>query len=635
MPHGRKLRRPAAARTVVEVVVERPAKRRRSQRTAAMLEAAARTKQGWVARVTQRADREYDAGRGRIDWEAVATELGLPLIGCLHLFDASLSKVPVRSLPAMADWSKDDVDALRAFVSDNIDVLSGDEWRLAGVYMNARYSDCLRAYRQCGQVRMTDDMHASIAKCRESGMEWGEIYEQFPLYSNSAVLCHAFNSHTARFSGRKEPGTTFTRWEPAETERVREIIEQTYTLGRQRATVDAIASEFPDKDAVSDDPAESKAGRWTDEDMARVVDLVEGYRGSSVDWEAVGMKMGRTARSCLQKYGALHIQMQVEPQARHADAVAEEVRRQLESGPAVDWTRVSWAVGLSELDCLEICRIDDGKARWVYDPDTFSHETADRLKAFIAENYPPPTPLNTHAVSNYLWIDIKDCVRLIQLVTGEFKWTPGLYSRVIELHDQGMSFKEIARQISPYLTESRVRTCYHRIVGPRQVAVLTPEERQRGRAIIDANAGKIPYVKIRDLVREAISRPGVTVNIAGFTDGYASCHPYYRGRLEAMDRDRIFGDIESGAATAPDIARELDLPSVLLYKERRKRETERFSRRWTEREETQLLEILRNHRRPFNWDFIAAQVGTKSAQQCQGRRAHLVKNGRLDPKAGY
>ncbi|KAJ2779810.1 hypothetical protein H4R18_003805 [Coemansia javaensis] len=37
---------------------------------------------------------------------------------------------------------------------------------------------------------------------------------------------------------------------------------------------------------------------------------------------------------------------------------------------------------------------------------------ADRMEAFIAEHYPPPAAPNSNAVSNYVWVDINDCIRM-------------------------------------------------------------------------------------------------------------------------------------------------------------------------------------------------------------------------------
>ncbi|KAJ2776357.1 hypothetical protein H4R18_005709 [Coemansia javaensis] len=365
MPPVRRSRRLAAAttRTIVEVVIERPAARPPVRSTAEKLAAAAATARSWRARVTECADRAYSAERGRIDWEAVAAELGLPLIGCLHMFDASLSKVQVRALPAAADWSVDDGRAMADFVSDNFGTLAGDVWRLAGVYMNTSEADCLASYRRLSSDGMAVGVCESIQKCREDGMSWGDIHKMFPVYKSASTLRRG--------------------WTPAENERIKEIVMQHHAPSYSLPAIDVAMREFPNK------------------------------------------------------------------------PLSQGVQRQHDLGLGVDWTKVSWVVGLSEIKCLELCRFSEGKARWTYDPDMFCQVTADRMEAFIAKHYPPPAAPNFNAVSNYMWIDINDCIRMAQLLRGEFEWTDEARARMIRMREQGMTYKEIARQLSPNLTADK------------------------------------------------------------------------------------------------------------------------------------------------------------------------------------
>ncbi|KAJ2776348.1 hypothetical protein H4R18_005713 [Coemansia javaensis] len=351
MPPVRRSRRlGTAARTVVEVVIERPAARPLARSTADRLAAAAATARSWRARVTECADRAYDAERGRIDWKTVATELGLPLIGCLHMFDVSLSTIAVRQLPGPDDWSKDDKRAMAEFVADNLGTLAGDVWRLAGVYMNASEADCLAAYRCLKHSKITAGVREAIQRYREDGMSWGDIYAIFPP------------------------------------------------------------------------------------------------------------QLWLSSLKC------------TEPEQEHVGAVNQEAQRQYESGLGVDWAAVSQAVGLSELECLELCRFSEGKDRWTYDPDTFCRDTADRMEAFIAEHYPPPAAPNFNAVSNYMWIDINDCIRMAGMLRGDFEWTDEAKARVARMREQGVSRKEIARQLSPNLTKDRVSHCIRRMKNKDQIA---------------------------------------------------------------------------------------------------------------------------------------------------------------------
>ncbi|KAJ2357642.1 hypothetical protein GGF43_001338, partial [Coemansia sp. RSA 2618] len=133
-------------------------------------------------------------------------------------------------------------------------------------------------------------------------------------------------------------------------------------------------------------------------------------------------------------------------------AVSHEVQRQYEHYQRVDWAAVAKAVGRSERECLEASQFSTDKARWIYDPDTFSWETADRMTLFIEQNYPKPLPVNYTAVSNFMWIDINDCIKMASLLRGEIEWTDEVISKVVELREQGMTYKNIAKQLSPNLT---------------------------------------------------------------------------------------------------------------------------------------------------------------------------------------
>ncbi|KAJ2785462.1 hypothetical protein H4R18_000545 [Coemansia javaensis] len=462
MPPVRRSRRLAAAtRTVVEVVVERRTARPPARSTANRLAAAAATARSWRARVTECADRAYDAERGRIDWEAVAAELRLPLIGCLHMFDASLSAVAVRQPPDPGDWPVDDEHAMADFVADNFGTLAGDVWRLAGVYMNTREADCLAAYRRLKGVKMTAGVHESIKKFREDGVSWREIYKMFPVHKNLVALQSGFRCVKRNCQRVPDTKKTPAKWTQAETERIKEIVRQHYHV-------------------------------------------------------------------------MIRCQKAFEPQQEHVDAVNQEVQRQRESGLDIDWVAVSWAVGLSELDCLELCRFSEGKARWTYDPDTFSQEMADRMEAFIAEHYPPPAAPNFNAVSNYMWIDINDCIRMAGMLRGEFEWTDEARARVVRMREQGMTYKEIARQL-----------------------------------IVDENSGKVSFLDVAELVKRAF------VGTKSMT--------------EAADKDQIARDILSGATTAAEVARRLDVPTTLVTRMVGKFQSRMHSKIWTSQETEQLL----------------------------------------------
>ncbi|KAJ2770345.1 hypothetical protein IWQ56_002197 [Coemansia nantahalensis] len=118
-----------------------------------------------------------------------------------------------------------------------------------------------------------------------------------------------------------------------------------------------------------------------------------------------------------------------------ADAIDTVVQKQLACGSGVDWEKASQAVGLNVRRWLELCRVDEGKGRWIYHPDTVSWTPAKRMEAFIADNYPAPAVPNFRAVSNYLWIDMDDCIRMFDVLRGKIMWTDELKAWAVEMRE--------------------------------------------------------------------------------------------------------------------------------------------------------------------------------------------------------
>ncbi|KAJ2737109.1 hypothetical protein H4R23_001898, partial [Coemansia sp. Cherry 401B] len=193
---------------------------------------------------------------------------------------------------------------------------------------------------------------------------------------------------------------------------------------------------------------------WTSDDEARLLHLVTLYDPRAVDWATISSELRRNVRSCKHKYRIIYKQREPKRVAEYADAVSHAVKKQYTQHQSVDWARVSESVGLSERECLEVNQFGDGKARWIYDPETFSWDMANRMTAFIETNYSPPLPVNYTAVSNYMWIEPDDCVKMAGLLRGEMTWTKDVLAKVVELRGQGMMYKDIARQLPTMLRHS-------------------------------------------------------------------------------------------------------------------------------------------------------------------------------------
>ncbi|KAJ2777652.1 hypothetical protein H4R18_005037, partial [Coemansia javaensis] len=550
--------------------------------------------------------RAYDAERGRVDWEAVAAGLGAPLVDCLAAFDAAALAVVPRSRPGLVDWSKDDVRALKGFVSDNFEALAGHGWEVVGVYMNIRPDDCRKAYFCDKSGRMTAGMHRVICKYLERGMSWREIHETFPIYSDQTVIYNAFRAY-----------------KPKQPEAAPAVVGE-YTGRYSKTSAKA--------ESASCGTSAAAARSWDATETDRLHRAVGSYDGGLIDWDAVGAALNRTAASCKSKYIAECRNLLARPRMGHEAAVNQEVQRQYESGVGVDWAAAAQATGLSELECLELCRFSEGKARWTWGPDVFSQRTVGRMEAFIAEHYPRPAVTNFYAVSNYLWIDINDCIQVSQLLRGKFEWTDEVRARVGKMLRQGMDFDEIAQELSPVLTGESIRRRYHRIGPEEKDRPFTPEEKRRIRDIVSKNAGKIPLAEIQGLVKRAFPEPWITGRACAFASTYATSNPLYKARAEGVDVARIASAIQSGETTAAEKGRQLDVPASLVTRMvSAHHRTAAYVHGWSEHENRQLLEALSAHSPPYNWSTISALVGTKSSRQCCQKFVYLQKSGQLPP----
>ncbi|KAJ2907939.1 hypothetical protein GGI21_003385 [Coemansia aciculifera] len=146
-------------------------------------------------------------------------------------------------------------------------------------------------------------------------------------------------------------------------------------------------------------------------------------------------------------------------------------------------------------ECLEQSEYDVGKARWLYDPDLFSWPMADRMTGFINGHYPKPIPANFRAVSNFMWVDMDDCMRMHDLLQVKFKWTEAAFERAAELKARGLTVNEVAKHLSPTLTGRHVSNAMARRNKPKSALISDAESTEIAR-LVDEYAGKYPVVKI-------------------------------------------------------------------------------------------------------------------------------------------
>ncbi|KAJ1661687.1 hypothetical protein GGF38_003505, partial [Coemansia sp. RSA 25] len=198
-------------------------------------------------RVARAAARHFDSASSWCNWSAVSKEIGLPLIECLDLFDASTSTIKPRSLIETAGgWSKADMDELRQFVVTNFaDSLTVD-WRIAGAYMNIDALECQHVGLGTYNELINAVAYRQICAYCESGVSWKDIHWHFLQYPKWDTLRSKYRWFHAKQEGK--PGLRLTtKWTDDERHRAKEIVSQHLESTTKSKLVDVLQCEFPDK----------------------------------------------------------------------------------------------------------------------------------------------------------------------------------------------------------------------------------------------------------------------------------------------------------------------------------------------------------------------------------------------------
>ncbi|KAJ2875145.1 hypothetical protein GGH93_001828 [Coemansia aciculifera] len=225
-----------------------------------------------------------------------------------------------------------------------------------------------------------------------------------------------------------------------------------------------------------------------DEALLKMVN--ESTTSVSAKWDQASKDLGRSVIACIYRFKVLH-RSRIDITDDRESLVTSEVQRQCESSSAVDWSQVSQATGLDVRECLELSLYDFGKARWQYDPDSFSQSMVDQMTGFIKEHYPAPVPVNYRAVSNYMWVSIEDCIHIHDMLQGKFKWTKADYERAVVLRVQGLSFSEVARHLSPTLSRQNVSKALREYSAPKPAREpISADELDQVSRLVDEYAGK-------------------------------------------------------------------------------------------------------------------------------------------------
>ncbi|KAJ2337154.1 hypothetical protein GGI00_000417 [Coemansia sp. RSA 2681] len=160
---------------------------------------------------------------------------------------------------------------------------------------------------------------------------------------------------------------------------------------------------------------------------------------------------------------------------------------------------------------------------------------ADHMSSFIDEHYPSPAPVNYRAMSNYLWIDVDDCMCMYGISRSKFKWTTADLERAAELRAQGLTFKEVARHSSPRLSAVSIHYALQRHSHSKPAAVLSSADKLREISrLVDKYARKYSVVEIIAKIRTQLSlasKPSYYGRIASLI----AAHPHYQAKLRNID----------------------------------------------------------------------------------------------------
>ncbi|KAJ1820142.1 hypothetical protein LPJ60_003368 [Coemansia sp. RSA 2675] len=609
-------------------------------------EADAQKRQQQSALVTRAAERHFDSAVGQYDWEAIAGEVDLPLIECLDLFDASNSTIkPCSLIETNGGWSTKDMEKLQRFIATNYSESSAVDWKLAGAFMNVDSLECQRLGLGTFIGPINEVAYRRINEFRKSNLSWKEIHQHFRQYPNELTLYRSYRWFKAKLEGRAPPGLT-APWTDAERGLMKGLLSRHGESTTRSEMVGIIQRELPDR-PLNDIRrfytgyfSGLKAGYLSKSQMTRLRGLVAEY---GEDWDRVGKALGilpsRARFNWIRDGGepntmtakeARQLHRKLEPAVDDSvSRVTSEAQRQFELSGAVDWSQVSQTTGLGERECLELSQHDDGKAKWHYDPNTFSQSMADRMTSFIREHYPAPVPMNYRAVSNFMWIDMEDCIRIHDMLEGKFKWTKANGERAAKLWDLGLTLEDIARQLSPTLSASAVSEALKRRLSPvpKRKPVSTDELVEAFR-LVDEYVGKYAVADIVAKIRKQLnlhSRCGYSSAI-----GYRiSLHPLCKARLSGIDFNDVANRVAAGQTTVVLAAKELDVPYFALAARVRSLKEKVFLQKWSDEETRKLIDYVRGCDSKPSVAYLSKMLGTKSSRQCGSKIAHLRKSGVL------
>ncbi|KAJ2443519.1 hypothetical protein GGF42_006602 [Coemansia sp. RSA 2424] len=232
-------------------------------------------------------------------------------------------------------------------------------------------------------------------------------------------------------------------------------------------------------------------------------------------------------------------------------------------------------------------------------------------------------------MSNYLWIDVDDCMRMYDISRSKFKWTKADLERAAELRAQGLTFKEVARHLSPRLPGSSVSSALQRHSHSKPAAVpISADELREISRLVDEYAGKYSVVEIIAKIRVQLSLASKT----SYYDRIASliaAHPHYKAKLRDIDYNDLANRIDSDQTTVKLAAKEMDVPRAVLAMNIQAMHSKLYSPRWTDEETRRLIDYVQGCNAKPDMVYFSKLLGTKSSRQCYAKLDVLRRKGVL------
>ncbi|KAJ2909982.1 hypothetical protein GGI21_001334 [Coemansia aciculifera] len=232
------------------------------------------------------------------------------------------------------------------------------------------------------------------------------------------------------------------------------------------------------------------------------------------------------------------------------------------------------------------------------------------------------------AVSNFMWIDVDDCTHMHGLLHESFKWTDAERERAAQLRAQGLTWKEVARRLSPTLKASSVLYALKQHTGampapaPISADVLNEVDR-----LVDKYAGKHSVPDIMAKIRRQLSLVGCVNSYNNFSRRIAE-HPHYQAKLRDIDFTDLANRVAAGQTSVTLAAKELNVPRYILARRMLGMISKQHSSRWTEEETRKLIDYVRGgcSSEP-DLIYFSKLLGTKSSVQCGSKIMHLKRKG--------